>query len=90
MSFINNFIPVLHKEDRKLLGLPDCIHLLEYGRCDILSVSSCRGEKCSFNQSVSSAHSSYENWKQHINSLDMKTQKEIARKYYRGAMPWRE
>ena len=90
MSFINNFVPILHSEDRKLLELPDCIHLSEYGKCSILSVASCRGGKCSFNQSAAAAQTSREHWKQHLRSMDAKRQKKIAHKYFGDAMPWKD
>jgi len=67
-----------------LLALPDCIYLLEYGRCDILTVSTCRGENCSFNISALAAKNSREQWKQRLQCHDVKTQMKIARKYYGG------
>jgi len=90
LHFVNNFIPVLHSEDKRLLSFPDCIHLSEHGRCDILTVSSCRGETCSFLQSPLTAKTCSAQWKQRLQLLDAKKQKKIAHKYYGGAMPWKE
>lgn len=70
----------------ELLKLPDCGGLLENGKCRWLNVPSCIGQNCRYCQKEISQERTFER----LRSLDKKTQLHIAKKYYRGELPWQK
>lgn len=73
-----------------LSGFPDCMGLSINGRCSRLTVTHCLGEKCTFKQTRQEDFESIQGARQRISSLNWSTQSHIAKKYYRGNMPWTE
>ncbi|MBC8571451.1 hypothetical protein [Zongyangia hominis] len=84
-----DFIPVSKQQNMKPLHYPDCIHLSERCGCDLLSISECKGESCSFCQSAAQQELSQREWLSILNTLGLEQQKKIAGKYYSGKMPWK-
>lgn len=74
--------------DFGLCELPDCIDLLENGKCARLNIGACHGIECSFLRTKSETEKSVQHWSQRLSSLDKSKQREIAKKYYGGTMPW--
>jgi len=73
-----------------LLDLPNCISLSETGQCLLLNISFCQGDTCSFKLTQEEQDAAAFKVKKRLSSLDEKTQKKIARKYYNGRRPWLE
>ncbi len=71
--------------NKELLELPDCVGLLENGRCKWHNLSSCIGAKCKYYR----ASSSVQQIRERLCSLDEQKQEHIAQKYYGGFRPWR-
>lgn len=71
-----------------LLALPACVNLTDKCKCKILTVDCCLGEKCSFLQLNDNQQTVTKKWSEHLSSLTVERQREIAKKYYGGAMPW--
>lgn len=71
-------------------GLPDCIALSDYGRCNRLNVFYCQGDKCPFKRSQKEDIDSIKYSYQRLSTLDSLTQNYIAEKYFNGSMPWKE
>lgn len=80
MNSQNNFIPTSAGNSFEILDLPNCIHLMENGRCRELSFKKCVGKTVLTKQK----------WSNRLNSLDEKRQREISDKYYGGKMPWKK
>lgn len=68
---------------------PDCSALNENGRCTRLNVFYCQGEKCSFKRTSEEDKDSIKYAYQRISRLDSHAQSHIAKKYFRGTMPWK-
>jgi hypothetical protein len=85
-----NFIPSSIEKNLKLLRLPECVHLTEYGRCDILRVSECDGAKCTFCESAAYHKQANAKWHRQMNELSEERQNQIAAAYYGGKKPWKE
>ncbi|MBC8559495.1 hypothetical protein [Fumia xinanensis] len=66
---------------------PDCIHLSQRYRCDILRVAQCVGEGCAFRQSETEYRLAYERWQKAISALSCEQRGKIVSKYYGGKMP---
>ena len=90
MGRINNFIPTSRNEYLEPLEFPDCIHLTENCKCDVLVVDGCIGESCSFFKSNLEKDLSEINSSKRLSSLEENKQKEIANIYYDGKMPWKK
>lgn len=87
---IKNFIPIARNKYLEPLGFPDCIHLNESCKCDVLVVDGCIGESCSFYKSNFEEGLSEINSMTRISSLDESKQKQISNIYYDGKMPWKK
>lgn len=72
-----------------LSKFPDCSALSLRGTCTRLSLASCQGEGCTFKRSFKEDNDSLQLAYKRISSLDTSTQKQIAKKYYGGLMPWK-
>ncbi|ADL52915.1 hypothetical protein [Clostridium cellulovorans] len=72
----------------ELTNLPECSGLSEHGRCTRLNVFYCQGEGCTFKSTKEEERASISSAYQRLLSLDVSKQKQIARKYYGGIMPW--
>lgn len=70
------------------MRLPDCASLTEMGRCGVLTVSKCLGEKCPFKVSQEEYFHEIKSVYKRLASLNSLTQRRIAEKYYGGRMPW--
>ncbi|MDR3263544.1 MAG: hypothetical protein LBT30_04470 [Clostridiales bacterium] len=79
-------------QDKELrrLSLHDCIYLSENCSCDILTVSACIGESCTFRQDEKILTNQNEQWAAKMRGLSESKQKKIASKYYKNKMPWKE
>lgn len=87
---IKNFIPISRDKYLEPLGFPDCIHLNENCRCNILEVDGCIGESCSFYKSNSEKGLAEINSMKRLSGLDESKQEKIANTYYGGKMPWKK
>lgn len=85
-----NFIPSSTGKNLEFLKLPDCVHLTEYCRCEIMKVPECIGMKCSACQSAAEKLRSGDIWRRRMNSLSDEQQTKIASVYYSGKKPWKE
>nr|WP_122013449.1 hypothetical protein [Maliibacterium massiliense] len=85
---------VFHKDDPKahyeLCDLPNCAFLTCQGTCSKLDVSACIGDACAFIQSEGDISRARAQWKARMQALDTQQQCAIAKKYYRGQMPWQD
>lgn len=86
----DNFIPSAANTSLDILKLPNCIYLMENGRCRELSFKKCMGSSCRFCIIKDSFDASKQKWSKRLNSLDEKQQTEISKKYYGGKMPWKQ
>lgn len=84
-----NFIPQASTKNLEVLDLPDCVHLTDNFKCDVLKVNECIGKKCSFFLSQKEKSQSDDVWKKKMNELSESKQKDIAITYFNGKMPWR-
>ena len=73
-----------------LIGKPNCISLLDNGKCSRLAIDECQGHQCSFLLSGDARYLSECKAKERLAQLDEQTQQRIARKYYRGYRFWNE
>ena len=89
MAVSDNFIPSNVSANMTPLDLPDCVHLTEQCRCDILRVKKCVGRKCTFCVSPSDRKNSENRWQSRINKIDEERQKKISAAYYGGKRPWK-
>lgn len=87
MNSQNNFIPTSAGNSFEILDLPNCIHLMENGRCRELSFKKCVGKNCRFCTIKDKTVLTKQKWSNRLNSLDEKRQREISDKYYGGKMP---
>lgn len=85
LADLNN--PHAHFE---LLTYPDCIYLSEQGKCSLLNVPSCMGERCTAKESCQGKAQSLANWKSRLCGLPPGKQEDIAKKYYGGHFPWKD
>ncbi len=70
------------------IDLPDCMGLLEDGKCAYLTVPSCQGASCPFCKTRESHAQNLMQAYGSIASRDEGLQKRIAGKYYQGRRPW--
>lgn len=73
-----------------LINMPDCVALSDLKKCSRLTTLVCDKKKCPFKQSNDEETISIQNVYDRISNLDNSTQSRIAKKYYKGAMPWRK
>ena len=90
MKSQDNIIPASAGNSFEILKLPNCIYLMENGRCRELSCKKCVGANCRFCIIKDNSDLTKLKWSQRLNSLDEKKQKEISAKYYGGKMPWKK
>lgn len=72
-----------------LINMPDCVALTDLKKCRRLTSLVCDKEICPFKQSPDEEAQSIQNAYTRISSLDTSTQNHIAKKYYKGKMPWK-
>jgi|LFRM01.1.fsa_nt_gb hypothetical protein len=84
-----NFIPQTIAKNLEVLDLPDCVHLTDNFKCEILKVNECMGRECSFMLNQKQKSKSYNLWKKKMNELSESKQKDIAHTYFNGKMPWK-
>lgn len=77
--------------NEELLRLPDCASLTEKGGCTRLNIPRCMGEGCSF-MSIGRADEKTNGdlWRRRLTGLPEEQQIRISKKYYGGAMPWKQ
>lgn len=73
-----------------LLHMPDCVGLMENGRCSRLDVKLCEGDGCALKKTRDEQSDALKKSMSRLLSLDEKTQAQIARKYYGGKRVWLE
>jgi hypothetical protein len=73
-----------------LSAFPDCNALSDNWKCTRLTVSKCQGQECSFKRTSKEDFESIQCAYRRLFSLDSSKQSHIAKKYYRGSMPWVE
>lgn len=71
-----------------LRRFPDCSALTLRGGCTRLTLSMCQGEECSFKRTGEEDINSLKYANERLARLDISKQIQIAKKYYRGSMPW--
>jgi hypothetical protein len=69
---------------------PDCVHLSEQYRCNLLLVKKCIGAECRFCQSSYERGRSYKKWQDVMNTMPDDKQLAISAAYYNGQMPWKD
>lgn len=90
MKKLYNFIPTVNDVSLDLTELPDCIYLMENGRCSELKINRCKGKRCSFCKITENGDNEQIKWSERLNSLDEEKQMKISKKYYSGRMPWKK
>lgn len=90
MKTSTNFMPSAAGKSLDILDLPNCIYLLENGRCRELALKKCIGNGCRFCVLKENFNQSKVKWSNRLNSLDAERQREISMKYYSGKMPWKQ
>lgn len=68
----------------------DCVALSDLKKCSRLTTLVCDKKMCPFKQDFDEEVTSMQNAYERISSLDDTTQSRIAKKYYKGSMPWKE
>lgn len=90
MAVNKNFIPTSVEKNMNPLSMPDCIHLTDQCKCNILRVKKCPGSSCTFCQTANEKHISDTKWTDELNNIDSASQQKISREYYGGKMPWKK
>lgn len=90
MRDYSNHIPSAASSHLDILDLPNCVYLLENGRCRELTFKKCKGTACRFCLTKDRFADSRRKWSDRLNSLDEKKQSEISKKYYGGKTPWKQ
>lgn len=73
-----------------LLDMPDCVGLMENGRCSRLNITYCAGNICPLKLTRPEEIDSRRRSMERLRSLDEQTQAKIAGKYYGGRRVWRD
>lgn len=73
-----------------LINMPDCVALSDLRKCKRLTSLVCDKKTCPFKQSNHEETTSIQTAYERISSLDNSTQSRIAKKYYKGSMPWKK
>lgn len=73
-----------------LVHMPNCVGLLENGRCARLETAHCHGDSCPLKLTQKEETAAQDRAMQRLRSLDERTQDKIARKYYGGKRVWWE
>lgn len=69
---------------------PDCVHLTERYKCNLLQVKQCVGTDCKFCQTAYERGKSFKRWQDVMNTMPDNRQEQIASTYYNGHMPWKD
>ncbi|GEM_PF-1092553 len=81
--------PNKRDERYELCDLPDCVYLMENGKCEKTTVASCAGKNCRFLVTSKEIQTSKKRWRDRLSGMDESAQLSIAKKYYGGSMPWK-
>lgn len=68
---------------------PDCVHLTERYKCNLLQVKHCLGHMCTFCQTAYERGKAHKKWLDAMNAMSEENQLRIASVYYSGRMPWK-
>lgn len=78
------------KPEFKMLEYPECVHLTERGRCNLLKTPECAGKKCTLKETKADKHESHNLWRSRMSKLPQERQDYFSKKYYGGHYPWKE
>lgn len=73
-----------------LINMPDCVALTDLKKCNRLTSLVCDNKTCPFKKNLEEETASIQNAYNRISNLDSTTQNQIAKKYYKGSMPWKK
>lgn len=73
-----------------LINMPDCVALSDLKKCSRLTTLECDKKMCPFKQDIDEETASIQHAYERISNLDDTAQRRIAKKYYKGNMPWKK
>ncbi len=68
----------------------DCAYCGDESTCRVLTGAVCKMQRCSFYKSAAEIDAQNKAWRQKLSALESDVQQKIAKKYYGGALPWKE